>query len=57
VYLIRGADEKGKLLEGLQGGVRFGYITNTRSGQWASFKDAFIAQLIISQPLNFLDRL
>jgi hypothetical protein len=57
VYLVRGVDEKGKLLDGLQGGVRFGYITNTKSGQGTSFKDGFIAQLIISQPLNFLDRL
>jgi hypothetical protein len=57
VYLIRGADKEGKMLQGLQGGVRFGYITNTRSGQGTSFKDGFIAQLIISQPLTFLDRL
>jgi hypothetical protein len=55
VYFIRGADEKGKLLDGLQGGVRFGYLTSTESGQFRSFNKGFIAQLIISAPLDFLD--
>jgi hypothetical protein len=54
VYFIRGADANGKLLDGLQGGMRFGYITNTLSGNFASFNKGFIAQLIISAPLDFL---
>jgi hypothetical protein len=57
VYFIKGADDNGKLLDGLQGGVRFGYITSTRSGEVSSFKDGFTAQLIISAPLNFLNNL
>ena len=54
VYFIRSADATGKLLDGLQGGMRFGYITNTLSGNFASFNQGFIAQLIISAPLDFL---
>ena len=54
VYFIRGADANGKLLDGLQGGMRFGYITNTHSGNFASFNQGFIAQLIVSAPLDFL---
>lgn len=57
VYFTRGADDKGKLIDGLKGGIRFGYITSTESGRVSSFKNGFIAQLIISQPLDFLDRL
>ena len=55
VYFIRGTDEKGNLLDGLQGGVRFGYITSTESGKLSSFKDGFTAQLLITQPLDFLN--
>jgi hypothetical protein len=54
VYFIRGADANGKLLDGLQGGMRFGYVTNTLSGKFTSFNKGFIAQLIVSAPLDFL---
>lgn len=54
VYFIKGADENRKMLNNLQGGIRFGYITNTE-GNFASFGKGFIAQLIISAPLDFLD--
>lgn len=54
IYFIRGADANGKLLDGLQGGMRFGYVTNTLSGKLASFNKGFIAQLIVSAPLDFL---
>lgn len=56
IYLIKGSDDKGKEVKGLQGGVRLGYITSTESGKISSFKNGFIAQLIISQPLDFLDK-
>lgn len=56
VYLIRGSDENGKLLDKLQSGVRFGYITSTKVGQFSSFKNGFTAQLIITQPLDFLSK-
>lgn len=55
VYFIRGAGADGKLLDGLQGGIRFGYFTNTEAGKWTSFNKGFISQLIISAPLDFLD--
>jgi hypothetical protein len=57
VYFIRGADEKGKLLDGLQGGMRFGYITSTEKGNATNFSKGFTAQLIISAPLDFLNNL
>lgn len=52
IYLIRGINKDGDLLEGLQAGVRFGYTTSIESDQVSSFKEGFIAQLIISQPLS-----
>jgi len=57
VYFIRGADDRGKLLDGLQGGMRFGYISSTEKGNAASFSKGFTAQLIISAPLDFLNSL
>ena len=57
LYFIRGSDDKGKLIDGLQGGIRFGYITSTESGKVSSFKNGFVTQLVISQPLDFLDKL
>jgi len=57
VYFIKAADDKGKLISGLQGGVRLGYTTSTESGKVSNFKNGFIAQLIISQPLDFLSKL
>jgi hypothetical protein len=57
IYFIKGADEKGKVIDGLQGGVRVGYITSTEAGKGSSFKDGFLAQLIISEPLDFLSKL
>lgn len=54
VYFIRGKDANGKLLDGLQGGMRFGYVTNTLSGNFVSFNKGFNAQLIVSAPLDFL---
>jgi hypothetical protein len=54
LYFIKGVDEKGKTLDGLQGGMRFGYITSTEHGMISSFKDGFTAQLIVSAPLDFL---
>ncbi len=57
VYFISGSDDKGKLIDGLQGGVRFGYITSTQAGKVSSFSNGFIAQLIISQPLDILSKL
>lgn len=56
IYFINGIDENGELLEGLQGGVRFGYITSTESGQVSTFKEGFAAHLIISRPLDFLSK-
>lgn len=56
VYFIKGADENGKLNNSFQGGVRFGYTTSTESGKVSSFKQGFIAQLIISKPLDFLSK-
>lgn len=53
VYFIKGADENGKLTNTLQGGIRFGYVTSTESGKVSNFKKGFIAQLIISKPLDF----
>lgn len=52
VYFVRGADASGKLLDALQGGMRFGYVTNTLSGKFASFNEGFIAQLVVSAPLD-----
>jgi len=54
VYFIHGRDDKGNLLKSLQGGVRFGYSTQTDE-QWASFKDGLTAQLIVSEPLDVLN--
>lgn len=56
VYFIKNSDEHGKLLNNLQGGVRFGYITSTQ-GKFTSFNKGFLAQVIISAPLDFLDNL
>jgi len=56
VYFIKGLDENGKITDGLQGGIRFGYITSTERGKVSSFKNGFIAQLIISKPLDFLEK-
>lgn len=57
VYFIKGADEDGKLTNSLQGGIRFGYVTSTEPGKVSNFKKGFIAQLIISKPLDFLSKL
>lgn len=56
VYLIRGSDKDGKLIDGLQGGIRFGYITSTESGKVSSFKNGISAQLMVSQPLDFISK-
>ncbi|HAQ37596.1 MAG TPA: hypothetical protein PLU49_09095 [Saprospiraceae bacterium] len=49
VYFINGADDKGKIL-GLQGGVKFSYITNTK--ELKSFKDGFNVQLLVALPFD-----
>ena len=54
IYFIKGTDASGKLLDGLQGGLRFGYITNTLSGKFTNFNKGFNAQLIVSAPLDLL---
>jgi hypothetical protein len=54
LYFIRGKDANGKLLDGLQGGMRLGYVINTLAGNFVSFNKGFNAQLVVSAPFDFL---
>ncbi len=57
VYFVRGeAGEDGKP-GGLQGGIRFGYTSSTKANKWSSFKDGFIAQVIVTLPFEVLNKL
>lgn len=55
VYFIRSADSKGKVYDNLSGGIRLGYISSTEN--FESFGNGFLAELILSAPLDFLKTL
>lgn len=50
VYFIRGKTKEGKV-NGLQGGINFGYLSNVRD-KWTRFQEGFGAQFIISAPFD-----
>lgn len=51
VYFINGVTNEGKP-KGLQGGVKFGYVTSMEAGKVSSFKEGFSTQLVISAPFD-----
>ncbi len=50
IYFIKGLSADGKI-QGLQGGIRLGYVTDTQRN-WYAFKDGFIAQIIVTVPFE-----
>ena len=56
LYFVNSKDDNGKPT-GLQGGIRFGYSTSTKKGESSSFRDGFVAQLIVTAPFNVFENL
>ncbi len=50
IYFLRGNKED--KITGLQGGIRLGYLTSTKSGEFNSFKNGFSAELVITEPFD-----
>lgn len=56
VYFINGVTDDGKPT-GLQGGLRIGYLTSTRKGEFSSLKEGLTTQLIVSVPFDVFGNL
>lgn len=51
IYFINGTDKDGKSA-GLQAGIKFSYITNTKNGSFKSFEDGLNIQLLVAAPFD-----